>query len=213
MNNPNLTKVLLGIGILASVLVGIGEYLLHFLPGGPGGEIDMLLHVPLARASIGHFFVVFGAPLYFAGYLGLYNLFKSQSVRLATMILILGLLAFSVGGIWVSSRYMAAHVLQNTAGTELYDGMFAAYEQHYQILVWFLRIVVALISICYVILILKNSLNLSKWIALANPVLLLVIVISSLFWFNPLGVHIAPIAMNVTHFFFFGILLFSLNKH
>ena len=59
-------QLLLLTGILASILVGIGEYLLHFLPEGPGGEIAMLEHVPLDRARVGHFFAVFGAPLYVA---------------------------------------------------------------------------------------------------------------------------------------------------
>ena len=58
------TKSLLYTGLVAALIVGIGEYLLHFLPGGPEGEVSMLEHVPLVRASKGHFLVVFGAPLY-----------------------------------------------------------------------------------------------------------------------------------------------------
>jgi hypothetical protein len=38
-------KHLLPIGIFASILVGIGEYFLHFLTGCPGGEIDLLENV------------------------------------------------------------------------------------------------------------------------------------------------------------------------
>ena len=37
MKTSNIRFLLL-IGLLASVLVGIGEYLLHYLPGGPEGE-------------------------------------------------------------------------------------------------------------------------------------------------------------------------------
>ena len=40
-------NLLLLLGLLASVLVGIGEYLLHFLPEGPPGEVSMLEYVPL----------------------------------------------------------------------------------------------------------------------------------------------------------------------
>lgn len=81
MNLSN--KRLLFIGIIASIIVGIGEYLLHYLPAGPSGEITMLLDVPLLRASKGHFMVVFGAPLYFAGYYGLKNIFKQNQPILA----------------------------------------------------------------------------------------------------------------------------------
>lgn len=205
-------KYLIRIGLLASVLVGIGEYMLHYLPQGPGGEISMLQDVPLARASIGHFFVVFGAPLYFAGYYGLKQFFTPTSVSLSNILFILGVFAFSIGGVWVSSRYFGAEVLQRSAGTPDFEFYLQSYEDHYQVLVWALRLVVAGISITYVWLILKNNQGLPKWLALFNPIVLLVIVLSSLLWFKPLGNHIAPIAMNVTHFIFFGIILLFLNK-
>ena len=205
-------KQLLIIGILASIIVGIGEYLLHYLPTGPGGEISMLQDVPLERASKGHFLVVFGAPLYFAGYYGLKNIFKPTSPLLARLLFIAGVLSFSVGGVWVSSRYFAAEVLQKSVGTPDHSFYMQSYEEHYQILVWALRGLVATVSILYVAVIMRNKQGLPKWLAIFNPIILLAIVISSLLWFKPLGYHIAPIAMNVTHFIFFGILLFQLNK-
>ncbi len=210
MNFSN--KQLLAIGLLASIIVGIGEYLLHYLPAGPGGEISMLQDVPLERASKGHFLVVFGAPLYFAGYYGLKNIFKETSPILARLLLIAGVLSFSVGGVWVSSRYFAAEVLQKSVGTSDHTLYLQSYEDHYQVLVWALRLLVAAVSGLYIALIIKNKQGLPKWLAIFNPIILLLIVISSLFWFKPLGNHIAPIAMNVTHFIFFGLLYTQLNK-
>ena len=210
MNLSN--KQLLIIGIIASILVGIGEYFLHYLPSGPGGEISMLQDVPLGRASIGHFFVVFGAPLYFAGYYGLKNIFKTTSSLLARLLFIAGVMSFSIGGVWVSSRYFAAEVLQRSVGTSDHAFYLQSYEDHYQVLVWALRFLVAMVSILYITLILKNKIGFPKWLAVFNPIILLAIVISSLLWFTPLGNHIAPIAMNVTHFIFFGIVLFQLKK-
>jgi len=209
----NLTnKQLLLIGIAASIIVGLGEYLLHYLPGGPGGEISMLEKVPLARASKGHFLVIFGAPLYFAGYYGLKNIFKETSPLLARLLFIAGVLSFSIGGVWVSSRYFGAAVLQRSLGTPDHDYYLHSYEDHYQVLVWVLRILVATVSILYVILILKNKQSFPKWLAIFNPIIILAIVISSLLWFKTLGNHLAPIAMNVTHFIFFSLMLFQLNK-
>ncbi len=205
-------KFLIGLGLLASILVGIGEYLLHFLPDGPPGEISMLEHVPLGRASKGHFFAVFGAPLYFAGYYGLKEFFKKSNTTLANLLFILGGLAFFFGSIWISSRYFGAVVLQKSQATPDYAFYLQSYEDHYQILVWALRIIIASLSIVFVLLILKNKQGLPKWLAFFNPIVLLIIIISSLFWFKPLGVHIAPIAMNVTHFIFFGVLLWQINR-
>lgn len=210
MNLSN--KQLLLIGLLASVIVGIGEYMLHYLPTGPGGEISMLQDVPLGRASKGHFLVVFGAPLYFAGYYGLKNIFKPTSPLLARLLFVAGVLSFAVGGVWVSSRYFAAEVLQRSVGTPDHAFYLQSYEDHYQVLVWALRILVASVSVIYVLIILKNKQGFPKWLAIFNPIILLIIVISSLVWFKALGNHMAPIAMNVTHFIFFGLVLLQLNK-
>jgi len=205
-------KSLIGIGLMARKLVGIGAYLLHFLPDGPPGEVSMLEYVPLDRASKGHFFSVFGAPLYIAGYYGLKELFKKSNATLAHLLFTLGVLAFFIGGIWISSRYFGAEVLQRSQGTSDHAFYLQSYEKHYQILVWALRIIIATLSVVYVLLILKNKQGFPKWLAVFNPIVLLIIVISSLIWFKPLGVHIAPIAMNVTHFIFFSLILWQLNR-
>jgi len=206
-------KLLLILGLIGSVIVGIGEYLLHFLPGGPGGEVSMLEDVPIARASKGHFFALIGVPFYFVGYYGLKEFFKKVSSKsLANLLFILGNLAFIVGGIWISSRYFGAEVLQRSQGTPDHDFYLQSYEDHYQVLVWALRIVVAALSIVYILLIVKNHENLPKWMAIFNPIVLLIIILSSLIWFNPLGIHIAPIAMNVTHFIFFGLIIWASNR-
>ena len=209
-----LTKIrlFLFLGLLGAIIVGIGEYLLHFLPGGPGGEVAMLEEVPIERASKGHFFSVIGVPLYFVGYYGLRAFFSNTSKRLANILFVLGILAFWIGGVWISSRYFGAEVLQKTKGTSNHEFFLQSYKDHYQILVWALRIIVAALSIVYVWLILTNKQSLPKWLAIFNPIVLLIIVISSLVWFPPLGVHIAPIAMNVTHFFFFGMVLLYVNQ-
>ena len=212
MLNPKATTYLLLAGIAGSVLVGIGEYLLHFLPQGPGGEIAMLEDVPLSRASKGHFFAVYGAPLYFAGYYGLMKVFYAQQKKLAYLLFSLGVLAFFIGGIWISSRYFGAEVLQRTSGTPDHVFFLESYEKHYQSLVWSLRIIVAAISVVYIVLILNNKQGFPKWLAIFNPIILLIITISSLVWFKALGVHIAPIAMNVTHFIFFTSILYFRNK-
>ena len=203
----------LTLGLIASVIVGIGEYMLHFLPGGPEGEISMLEKVPLERAGIGHFLVVFGAPLYFAGYYGLKKFFHSTSPLLSQLLFVGGMLSFSVGGVWVSSRYFAAEVLQRSLGTPDHAFYLQSYEEHYQVLVWALRFLVAAVSAIYIWLVMINKKRVPKWYAVFNPIVLLAIIISSLFWLKPLGVHIAPIAMNVTHFIFFLMILIKAKNN
>ena len=206
------TKALLIIGILASIFVGIGEFLLHFLPEGPTGEISMLYDVPIERASKGHFFAVYAAPFYFAGYYGLMRFFKNSNQFLATLLFILGVLSFAYGSVYVSSRYFAAEVLQRSMDTPDFEFYLASYEKHYQSTVWALRILILSVSIVYGILVAKNNFGMPKWLAVFNPIVLLILIISSIAWAKPIGVYIAPIAMNATHFIFFGIILLQLSK-
>lgn len=212
MNTKKTTELLLISGLIASVVVGIGEYLLHFIPGGPEGEVSMLFTVPLERAASGHFISLAGIPLYFSGYFGLMQVFRKTSEPLSIGLLISGFISFIVGAIWIGSRYFAAEVFQRSAGTPDFEFYLNSYEEHIQILVWVLRISIALVSIIYITLVLKNKDGLPKWLAAFNPIVILGIVISSLFWIKPVGVHIAPIAMNVTHFIFFGIVLLQFKK-
>lgn len=210
--SPVGNQLLLIVGIVGAFCVGIGEWMLHFLPEGPGGEISMLDRVPLSRAHHGHFFAVFGAPLYFAGYYAVMRIFSSTSYFLSRTLLVLGIYAFAIGGVWISSRYFGAVVFQQSAGSSDYDYYLESYKTHYQTLVWSLRICVLLISVVYVTLIVQNRMGFPKWMAILNPALLLGIVISTLIWVKPLGVHLAPAAMNVVHLIFFGSILYQYHK-
>jgi len=211
MNLDKSTQTLLISGLLGAVIVGIGEYMLHFIPGGPEGEISMLFTVPLERAAIGHFVAVAGIPLYFSGYYGMMLFFRKTNEPLSIALLISGVISFTVGGIWVASRYFAAEVFQRSAGTPDFDFYLASYEEHVQVLVWALRVAIAVVSVIYILLVLKMN-GLPKWLVLFNPIVILGIVISTVFWIKPIGVHAAPIAMNVTHFIFFGIVLLQMKK-
>jgi len=207
------TKTFLLLGLLGAVVVGAGEFLLHFVPGGPEGEISMLEKVPLARASKGHFLAVLGTPLYYAGYYGLMRFFQKDNPVMAGLLLVAGALSFTFGGVYVSSRYFAAEVLQRSAGTVDHAFYLQSYEDHYQVLVWSLRILITAVSVIYVMLILKNKQGVPKWLAIFNPIVLLILIISTLVWARPIGQYIAPVAMNTTHLIFFGLVLFQLKKN
>ncbi len=205
-------RLLLVLGIIGSVLVGVGEWMLHYLPDGPGGEIAMLDDVPLDRASQGHFLAIYAAPLYFAGYYGVMRIFSSQSYWFSRLMMVIGIYAFAVGGIWIGSRYFGAVAFQSVDQPDALGLLRAAFSSHYQSIVWVLRICIALISLLYIYLIYTNKIGLPRWLMIFNPVLILAFVLSTLLWLSPVGYHLAPAAMNVTHFIFFGMLLLQFRK-
>ncbi len=206
---------LLVIGLFGALITGIGEWLLHFSLNGINDEIKMVEHVPLARASVGHFLVVFGAPLYFAGYYAIMRMFQKGHETIARVFFIAGVFSFAVGGVWVASRYMIALVLQTSAGTADYMVYLSGYEQHYQSLVWALRVLILVVSGLYILLVLRNQSGFPRWLALLNPITILLAVFLLFFLAPSVGIYVVPTAMNVTHLIFFGVILIqfrSLNE-
>ena len=63
------------IGMVAALLVGTGEFMLHYSPAGDyadDGNYVYLLNVPEWRITWGHFLAMFGAPFYLIGYWHMY---------------------------------------------------------------------------------------------------------------------------------------------
>ena len=93
------------IGLLASILVGAGEIMLHFDPAARYGDGFVFLQtVPQEQATIGHFVAVLGAPLYVVGAYHIYLMLclaNELAARITGLIMAFG---FCVGAVWIGSR-------------------------------------------------------------------------------------------------------------
>ena len=211
-----LTKTLGYLGLIASILVGLGEYFLHYSSEilGHAQDYEFFKFVPLDNLTIGHFLAVIGLPFYFAGYIHIYRMLKSGNETLARLVLAIGFIAFAVGGIWIGSRASIGNIvhLKDTINSSSYQNLLEHYTAHMEVLVQALRIVIATLSVVFVIAILKGGTYYKKWMAIFNPIVILLLVFSTLFWAESLAKHLAPIAMNVTHFILFALSLYQLNK-
>jgi hypothetical protein len=87
MNIPkNRWLVLTGmLGLLAAILVGTGEFLLHYDPLARFSEngYEFMQAASNQRQTVGHFFGVFGAPLYLIGCWHIYLMLKPANQKLA----------------------------------------------------------------------------------------------------------------------------------
>lgn len=182
------------------------------LNGETMSTIESYKNIPLARASQGHFMVIYSAPIYFAGYYALMRLFNSTSYWASRTMLVLGIYAFAVGGIWISSRYLMIEVMQSEMVSANAGYFIDAYSEHYGSIQKSLIVSIVIVSLLYIYLVLSNKLNLPKWIALSNPALLIGLLYSSQYWMPPLGYYLAPCAISVAHFVFFSVLLYHYKK-
>ena len=211
-----LTKILGLLGLLASVLVGLGEYFLHYSPNilEHSENYEFFKFVPLHNLSLGHLLAVIGLPFYFAGYIHIYRMLRSGNETLARTVLAIGFVAFAVGGVWIGSRASIGNIvhLKDAINADTYQNLINHYTNNMEVLVQALRVIIALLSIMFAITILKGGTYYKKWMAIFNPIFILILLVVIGKLLPSLGKHMLPILMNVTHFILFSLSLYQLNK-
>lgn len=204
-------------GLFGAILVGRGEYFLHYSPKvlESAASFQFFQYVSIQNLKLGHFLAVAGLPFYFAGYMHLYLMLRSGSETLARAVLVLGWLAFSVGGIWIGSRGFVGTIvhMQGEINSSNYDQIIQNYKGQLEILVQILRVVVLVLSVAFVWAILHGGTYYKKWMVAFNPVLILLLTFSLYFIAPGIGKHIVPIAMNSTHFILFTVSLYHFQHY
>jgi hypothetical protein len=200
------------IGLTGSFLVGIGEFLLHYnFLGYEGANYVYLAPIKEWRIITGHFLSVLFVPLYIIGYWHFYLAIKPGSPKSALAILIAGIYAFVIGGMWIASRGMLAFMAKSLADGNAILSLLEKYNLLMETLVQILRLIVILISILFVVAILKKETLYPMWMAWFNPALVLSVVFFLFYFFPSIGNVIAPTALNVTHIAVFAASLLALK--
>tara|TARA_R110002096_G_scaffold345818_1_gene539264 strand:- start:15843 stop:16511 length:669 start_codon:yes stop_codon:yes gene_type:complete len=212
-----LTTTLGYLGLIASLIVGFGEYFLHYSPQilDNSANYEFFKFVSLQDLTIGHFLSVIGLPFYFAGYIHIYRMLRSGNETLARMVLAFGFMAFAVGGIWIGSRSSIGNIvhLKESMDSTPYQKLLDHYTNHLEILVKALRIVIAILSIIFAITILKGGTFYKKWMSIFSPIVILILLVLIGKIIPSIGKHMLPILMNVTHFILFSLSLYQLHNH
>jgi len=203
-------------GLLASIIVGIGEFFLHYSPNivGNAENYQFFQFVSKENLITGHFIAVFAIPFYFLGYFHIYKMLEKGNKKLASIVFGLGILAFTIGGFWITSRAFLGTIihLQKNIDTEIYQKIINNYSLISESLVQGLRVIILLLSVFFVIAILKGGTYYKKWMAIFNPIVLLLSVFAVYFISPEIGKYLAPIAMNVVHFILFSLSLYQFKK-
>ncbi|MFD2917242.1 DUF6796 family protein [Psychroserpens luteus] len=211
-----LTRTFGYLGLVASLLVGLGEYFLHYSPQilEHASNYEFFKFVSQKHLTIGHFLAVIGLPFYFAGYIHIYRMLRSGNETLARVVLAIGFIAFAVGGIWIGSRSSIGNIVHLKESMDIitYQNLLDHYTNHMEILVKALRIVIATLSVVFTITILKGGTFYKKWMAFFSPIVILILLVLIGKITPSIGKHMLPILMNVTHFILFSLSLYQLNK-
>ena len=197
------------IGLLAAVLVGLGEFLLHYDTLARYTDTFAFFEgVTRERATIGHFFGVFGAPLYVVGAFHIYLMLKPANelaARVAGLMMAYGCI---VGAVWIGSRGMAVELVA-AGGIE---EQLALYELRYENLLQLVRMAILGLSVVFIWLCLTGRSWYPRWMALLNPILLIVAAFIIFFTVPAIGKFIMPIALNVAFLIMFSTSLFIASR-
>ncbi|MEO9276028.1 DUF6796 family protein [Marinomonas sp. 5E14-1] len=211
MNVYVLTGIL---GLFASIVVGAGEYLLHYDPLArfAEGGFDFMKGIGAERTNLGHFLGVFGALLYPIGCYHLYLMLKPASKKWAFSAFIVGSMGFMVGVVWIGSRASISALMQLPASPEI-DALVALYDLRYETLLQVIRLTTLFLSVVFIVLILKGNTHYPKWMAMFNPILLIIMSFLVYLAVPQIGKHVMPIALNVAFFIVFALSLLVTLKN
>ena len=165
-------------GLLASILVGTGEFLLHFTPdGGIQDQTSYLFfnEVSESRLSMGHYIAVLSAPLYVLGYYFLSKQLEPAGRKQAKAVFVVGAYSFMIGAVWIGQRYFLGETVHAIAAGTADQALLTAFSEHNEPLVNVLRVAMLIVSILWIKLILSGKTPFPKWLAIFSPIVILVV--------------------------------------
>jgi hypothetical protein len=192
-------------GLIAAVLVGAGEFLLHFDPLARYSETsyDFMLAASQERQTLGHFLGVLGAPLYVVGCWHIYLMLKPANQKLALVGFLVSAYGFMIGADWISSRASIGALVQLDASGSSIGRLVELYQVRYESLLTVIRFTTLFLSIIYVYLVLSSRSRYEKWQVVFCPILLLLMNFLIYAISPAVGKYLMPIALNVAFGIFF----------
>ncbi len=208
MKNKNQQQfmVLTGIvGVIAAILVGTGEFLLHFDPFArfSADSYAFMLAASDERQTAGHFFGVLGAPLYVVGCWHIYLMLKPANQKLAFVGFLISAYGFMIGADWISSRASIGAIVHFQESGGSVARLVQLYQLRYESLLSVVRVTTIAISLIFIYLTLTGRSHYQKWQAILSPIVLLLMNFVIYAISPEIGKYLMPIALNVGFGLFF----------
>jgi len=190
------------IGLLGAMLTGVGEFILHFDALSRFSENQFFLGISAERTNWGHFIGVLGAPLYLLGCWHIYLMLRPANPRWSLVAFFVMAYGFVVGIVWIGSRASISALINVPTSPEI-ERLIALYDLRYETLLQVIRFAVVILSVIFVWLTLTGRSHYPKWMAILNPILLIVASFVIFAIAPELGKYLMPIALNVAFGVFF----------
>lgn len=197
------------VGLAASLLVGVGEFLLHYDPQARYGDgFAFFEGVSRDRATLGHFFGVLGAPLYVVGAYHIYLMLRPANefaARIAGLTMAYGCI---IGAVWIGSRSMAVELVAAGSIPE----QLRLYELRYENLLTVVRIAILGLSAIFIWLCLTGNSLYPRAMAILNPISMIILAFIIFLTVPAVGKYVMPIALNVAFCVMFSVSLIVASR-
>lgn len=199
-------------GLIAAILTGTGEFLLHFdALGRYEGGYEFMVGISEHRSTIGHYSAVLGAPFYIVGVWHIMKMLEPANAKAAKVAFAIMAYGFVEGVIWISSRASISAIV-NDIGIDNAANLISLYELRYENLLQITRLAVLGLSIIFVWLVSTGRTHYPKWAAVFNPILLILACFAVWIIAPTIGNYIMPIALNVSFGILFSISIYHSKK-
>jgi len=200
------------LGLAAALVTGAGEFLLHFDPQARFTDgLAFFEGISEQRSNIGHFLGVMGAPFYAVGACHIYLMLRSSNATWALVLFVVMAYGCALGGVWMGSRASISAIVNAPQYADL-SHLVELYDLRYESLLQVTRVAVLVISIIYIWLVAKGGSNYPRWMAFANPIVLLLFSFIVYLIAPEIGKYLMPIALNVGFTIFFCLSLYFVRK-
>ncbi len=211
-NAPNNWLVITGLlGMFAALVTGVGEYFLLYAPElkhGAENNYANFLHPTEQQLKLGYYLGAFGAPFYIIGYWHIVGMLKQRDKWMGWLIMAFAIFGFMSGLVWLLSNAYQGILVQAVAAN---TGEVAAKLLEVQTkvdklsapLLQVIRIQVLGISVLLALMIFIGKTHYPRWLGLFTPIVLILMVFSTLLFIPSVGKYFVPEALNVAHFVFF----------
>ena len=213
-SKSNLILILGFIGIIAVLITIISDFILLAKPTNAITFLRMgtetMADIAPWRITIGTFLGVVALPFQILGLVPVYYGLKPSGkilprifVIITAHALLMGV-AFHISYAYIGSGWRLYYDMENTnlIGNALID----KFDFYWNILFSIMMIEIIISSIIYISIIIKGKTLFSKWMAMLNPLIVLILVIPFIFLLPaPIGGYIAPAILNIVTLIFFCI--------
>lgn len=202
------------IGLLAALLVGCGEFLLHFDHQGrfnADSPYQFMQGISATRTSYGHFIAVLSGPLYIIGFWHLMKMLEPANKLLATIGFVLLSYGIIIGLVWIGSRADISAIINQSVNIDQTQ-LIALYQARYESLLQVTRLIVLLFSAIFVGLIATGKTHYPRWFMLFNPFTLILLNFAIWLISPAVGIYLMPIALNTSFALLFTLSLFIAIK-